>query len=109
MKHNEVYINHILEAASEINDYIKGLDKNSFINNKLVRAATVRQIQIIGEATKKLSETTKSKYPNVPWKDIAGMRDKIVHDYFGIDYEAVWQTVTIDIPALIKILKGEKN
>lgn len=107
MKHDDVYINHILEAASEINDFINGLDRNSFINNKMARAATIRQIQIIGEAAKKISDVTKSKYPNVPWKDIAGMRDKVVHDYFGVDYEAVWQTATVDIPALVKVLKGE--
>lgn len=105
MKHDDVYINHILEAASELSDFIKGLNKNSFMNNKMARAAAVRQIQIVGEATKKLSDETKSKFPDVRWKDIAGMRDKVVHDYFGVDYEAVWQTATVDIPALIKILQ----
>jgi len=105
MKHDDVYINHILEAASELSDFIKGMDKNSFMNNKMARAAAVRQIQIVGEATKKLSDEAKAKYPGVQWKDIAGMRDKVVHDYFGIDYEAVWQTATIEIPALIKVLK----
>ncbi len=65
MRHDDVYINHILEAASELSDFIKGMDKNSFLNNKMVRAAAVRPIQIIGEATKKISDEAKSKYPGV--------------------------------------------
>lgn len=101
MKHDDVYID---QAASELSDFIKGLDKDSFMNNKMARAAAVRQIQIIGEAAKKISNDSKSKYPGVQWKDIAGMRDKVVHDYFGIDYEAVWQTVLIEVPALVALL-----
>jgi uncharacterized protein with HEPN domain len=107
MKHEDVYIKHILEASTELADFVKGMDKNGFMSNKMARAAAVRQIQIIGEASKKLSDAEKSKYPEVQWKDMAGMRDKVVHDYFGVDYEAVWHTATIDIPSLVKILTGK--
>jgi uncharacterized protein with HEPN domain len=105
MKHDDVYISHILEASQELSEFIKGIDKNNFLTNKVIRAATVRQIQIVGEAAKKLSDETKNAYPDIPWKDIAGMRDKLVHDYFGVDYDAVWDTVMTDIPSLVKKLR----
>jgi uncharacterized protein with HEPN domain len=104
VKHDDVYISHILEASQELSEFIKGIDKKNFLASKVIRAATVRQIQIVGEAAKKLSDKTKNEYPGIPWKDIAGMRDKLVHDYFGVDYDAVWDTITIDIPSLVKKL-----
>jgi uncharacterized protein with HEPN domain len=105
MKHDDVYINHIFEAAGELSEFVKGLNKESFLVNKMARAAAVRQIQIVGDAAKLISDATKSKYASIPWKDISGMRNKIVHDYFGVDYESVWTTATIDVPDLVKKLR----
>jgi len=69
----------------------------------------LRGLEIIGEATKSLSEELKTKYPQVPWKEIAGMRDKLIHQYFGVDLELVWETIRKDLPKLknpiIRILK----
>ena len=70
------------------------------MDNYLVQDGVIRQIEIIGEATKKLSTGIRERYSEIPWKDIAGMRDKLVHDYFGVDLAAVWDTVKKDIPAL---------
>ena len=66
----------------------------------MLRDGIVRQIEIIGEATKNLSESIRKKYPEVPWKDMAGMRDKLIHHYFGVDFDSVWETAENDIPTL---------
>jgi uncharacterized protein with HEPN domain len=71
-----------------------------FSSSNLVQDGTIRQIEIIGEATKSLSKDLREKYPQIPWRDIAGMRDRLIHHYFGINLEDVWYTVKVDIPAL---------
>jgi len=100
IKDDIVYLNHIIDAISRIEEYVHGLTYDDFIENYLIQDGVIRQIQVIGEATKKISDNTREKYPEIPWKDIAGMRDKLIHDYFGIDLDAVWDTVEKDIPVL---------
>jgi uncharacterized protein with HEPN domain len=100
IKDDIVYLNHIIDAISRIEEYVHGLTYDDFIENYLIQDGVIRQIQVIGEATKKISYNTRGKYPDIPWKDIAGMRDKLIHDYFGIDLDAVWDTVEKDIPLL---------
>lgn len=102
MKDDKAYIQHILESIKKIEDYSKKITKNKFLIESIIQDAIIRQIEIIGEASKLISEKTKVKNPNIPWKDIAGMRDKLIHDYLGVDLEAVWQTVKKDIPVLKK-------
>jgi uncharacterized protein with HEPN domain len=99
-KDDSVYLKHILDAISRIKEYTQDIKYENFIDNYLIQDGVIRQIEIIGEATKRLSKEIKEKHPEIPWKDMAGMRDKLIHDYLGVDIDAVWDTVEEDIPDL---------
>ena len=99
-KDNFVYLRHILDAIDRIEEYVKGAEYQLFIDNNLIQAGVIREIEIIGEATKRLSSDFKEKYPDIPWKRIAGTRDKLIHENLGVDLDAVWETVIKDIPDL---------
>jgi uncharacterized protein with HEPN domain len=100
MKDDFSYLEHILLSIKKIKEYTKDLSKADFNSNELVQDAVIRNIEIIGEATKKISQELKSKFKEIPWREISAMRDKLVHDYMGIDVEVVWKTVTDDIPLI---------
>ncbi len=85
MKADDIYLRHILDAIKRIEEYVKGIDEESFLRNYLVQDGVIRQIEIIGEAVKRLSTKLRKKYSQIPWQDIAGMRDKLIHDYFGVE------------------------
>ncbi len=106
---DSVYLQHILDATAKIEAYVQAVDEEAFHQNTLVQDGVIRQIEIIGEATKRLSAGLQSKYTHIPWQDIAGMRDKLIHDYLGVDIGQVWLTAKNDIPVLkaevTKILK----
>lgn len=100
------YLKHILDAVSRIEEYILDLEYDNFMVNNLIQDGVIRQLEIIGEATKRLSKEFKDRYPEIPWKDIAGMRDKLIHGYFGVDLDAVWDTAKKDIPGLKGKIEG---
>src|SRR3989344_8840596 len=104
-KNPNFYLSHIVEAIKKINKYTKGLRKEEFLEKDIVQDAVVRNIEIIGEAVKNLPREFKEKHKDPPWKDIAGMRDRIVHFYFGIDLQLVWNTIKDDIPELEKRIR----
>lgn len=95
-----VYVEHIRGAIERIESYLKGIGEEEFSETPLLQDGVIHQLQIIGEASKRLPIDLQEKMPGVPWKDVAGMRDKLVHDYFGVDLEAVWDTVMKDLPVL---------
>lgn len=97
---DSIYLQHILDAIAKVQIYLLAVDEASFFTDSLVQDGVIRQIEIIGEATKRLSGAVRAQYADVPWDDIAGMRDKLIHDYFGVDLDKVWLTAIEDLPLL---------
>ena len=100
IKDDSIYLKHIMDAIERIGEYTSDMMYEEFSENHLVQDGVIRQIEIIGEAAKRLSEGTKDMDRSIPWKDVIGMRNKLIHDYFGVDIDAVWDTVEKDIPLL---------
>ena len=97
MKDDKIYIEHILQSIDRIESYVTGKDHQSFPTDYLTQDAVVRQLEIIGEATKRISKGLRILNPKVPWSDMAGMRDVLIHDYLEVDVDIVWKTATESI------------
>ena len=82
-----------MDAISKVETYTDGINYERFIEDTQIQDSTIRQLEIMGEATKRISPTFRNKYPHIPWAKIAGMRDKLIRDYLGVDIDAVWDTV----------------
>ncbi len=104
MKHDKVFIHHIYDAILKIEEY-SSTEKEDFFKSTLLQDATIRQLEIIGEATKKISTETKEKYSDIPWRRMAGLRDILIHNYMGVDLNAVWEITRQAIPSLKKSIK----
>ncbi|MBM3289789.1 MAG: DUF86 domain-containing protein [Candidatus Hydrogenedentes bacterium] len=96
----------IVEACQSILSYSSGLTYEAFLADKKSRDAIIRNIEIIGEAIKRLPETVRQQAPHIEWRKIVGMRDRIVHAYFGLDYPVVWDAVQIHVPALLDAVRS---
>lgn len=91
-------LNDISESVERINKYIQDFSYADFLKDIKTQDAIIRNIEVIGEAVKALSIEIKDKNPDVPWKKISGMRDKLIHDYFGVNIDIVWTIITVEIP-----------
>lgn len=109
MKEDKSYLMHILDAISKIKTVTTEIKKEKFIADEIAREYVVRKIEIIGEAVKHLSKEIKQSNRDIRWISIAGMRDKLIHDYMGIDYGIVWEVVETELPNLEKRLEKYWN
>jgi len=113
MTQNLVFIEHILQNIKKAESFSKGLERNELEENELKQYALVRAIEVIGEAAKNIPAEFKSKYPLIPWKNIIGTRDIMIHRYFGADLDVLWSIIKQDLPKLKEqmenILNNEKR
>ena len=100
----KLYLKDITDAIAKIEDYTKGLSFEEFTKNNLVVDGVVRNFEIIGESSKNVPGDIKERYPDIPWKEMSGMRDKMIHGYFGVDLEIVWKTAKNRLPLLKPLL-----
>src|SRR3990167_7677965 len=106
-KHESLpYLEHMMDAVKDIESFTKGLTKSKFLKNKLRQSAVIRQLEIIGEASKNLPANFREERREIEWKKISGTRDKIIHHYFGIDLNTVWDIIKEDLPELREKVKA---
>jgi uncharacterized protein with HEPN domain len=99
LKSNSLYLQHILDAINKIEEYVS-VGYETFMSTSHWQDAVIRQLEIIGEATKKLSDDLRIKHPQIPWKRVAGLRDILIHDYMSVDLSAVWEITQKNLPEL---------
>lgn len=100
-KSDLIYLEHIHSSLTKAVEYLDDVDYEDFHADEEKQDAVIRKIEVSGEATKRVSKDLRARYGHIPWRAIAGMRDKLIHDYFEVDLDTVWETVKVDIPVLI--------
>ena len=95
-----LYIEDILDSITKIECYMKNVDQQQFLNDSQIQDSILRRLEIIGEAVKNIPNSFRDKYPQIPWKNIAGLRDILIHEYFGVNIRRAWKVIIEDIPNL---------
>jgi uncharacterized protein with HEPN domain len=108
VRDSSLYIKDILAAIDSIETFVGAMDFESFQADDKTQSAVIRKLEVIGEAVKQIPDEIRRQYPEIPWKQIAGMRDKLIHFYFGIDGLLIWQTIKKRLPALREALQKMK-
>ena len=106
MREYSLYLKDILEAMASIEKFVAGMEFEDFKNDDRTSSAVIRKFEIIGEAIKHIPEEIRNKYPQIKWKQMAGMRDRLIHFYFGVKYDLVWHTIKDVIPKVKPIVQG---
>lgn len=101
----KLFLKDIILAMESIERFVEGMSIEELTQDDRTSSAVIRKFEIIGEATKHIPEGLKEKHPEIPWKRMAGMRDRLIHAYFGIDYKLVWDAIKLEIPELIPKLQ----
>jgi len=100
------YLEHILDCISSIEEYTENLSYAEFLKDKKTIEAVIRNLEVIGEASTKISKSFREKYPDVPWKSMIGLRNILIHEYFGVDKDAVWGNIKKNLPELKKQIQS---
>ena len=108
MKADRVYLQHIVDAIEKVESYVS-VGRGEFMAASHWQDAVIRQLEIIGEAAKNLSQQLRSQHPEIPWRRISGLRDVLIHDYMGVDLDAVWEVTQKNIPALKEQIQAMLN
>ncbi len=107
-KDNSVYLDHMLDCIQRIDEYVES--KEQFYSSRLVQDAVIRNLQVMAESSQRLADGIKKTYPDIPWKEISGFRNILVHDYLGVDLDAIWSVVEQDLPKLEQaLMKQQEN
>ena len=113
MRHDETLLLDMLIAARKVQEFTQGIDQASFMAHSMLQSAVIREIQVIGEAARLISEATKAQHSAIDWRAISGMRNRVIHEYFNVDLDIVWTTIERDIPSLRdsleQIVPGEEE
>ena len=104
-KDDRILLRHMLDAALKTRDFIQGRSRGELDSDEMLALAVVRLLEVMGEATISLSQEIKDKNPQIPWKQIAGTRDRLIHGYFDVDLDIIWNILSRDLPPLIKELE----
>ena len=102
MRESRLLLSDILQAAEDIHTFTRGMTREVFVADEKTRSAVLYKFAVMGEATKLLPDNVRAQYPDIPWRSIAGLRDKVIHGYIGVDYELLWETIDKKIPVVIK-------
>jgi len=106
---SKLYLEDIIKSIDSILAYINNLPYEDFVRNNMIIDAVVRNLEVIGEASKNIPSEIKSLHPDIPWREMSGMRDKVIHEYFGVDIDIVWATITKRLPELKPLLVNIKS
>lgn len=100
MKDDSVYLRHILDAIEQIESYLDGISVDQFQKTKLIQDGVLRQLEIMGEASRYLSDDIRQDHPEVPWRQIVGLRNRVIHAYFSVNTEIIWEITQDDLPSI---------